>query len=325
MSNHIITNFQVVLPKLLRDVGLSDCYTMMCALERPKLATQWTIKLPEVINSLPWTKPDFRLVVHAQDFVHINNNVCGELAWLEANLTPEQQSRTIFMHWDHDLNQVYSGPIHCVEFSSHSYEIAFGLKENYLKWKDVRKKNYEYNWLCLNGRPRPHRNQVYERLKDTPRGLLTHSVHRPLTLYPYSNYYYDNISNFSHLVPAYQQSRVSVITESLYQDTCGIITEKTLFAMAAEHPFMCIGHRHIHRQIRERGFKTFDNLFDLSYDTESDSTRLQSAVDRNLDVITADIDPEQYKEQTKHNFEWLMTGYADSLRERAREQLAMCL
>lgn len=325
MSNHIITNFQPTLTRMLKAAGLFDCHVMFCALERPKSEFQWTIKLPKHLAELPWAKSDFRLVVHAQDFIHVRDNQCSELIWLEQNLTPEQQAKTIFIHWDHDLAQLYSGLIKCVEFSSHSYEIAHGLKENYIKWKDVANKKYAYNWMCLNGRARPHRNQAYERLKDMPNGLLSHSVHRPLELLPYSNYFYDNIGNFSQLVPVYQQARVNVITESLYQDVSGIITEKTLFAIAARQPFMCIGHRNIHQQIRNQGFKTFDDLFNLTYDSESNQTRLTSAIDLNQDVLINDIDVDQYRDQVNANFEWIMTGYADMLRDRAYEQLAAAL
>lgn len=305
---------------MLKGAGL-NCLIIPCALQRPIIESSWTINLPDNITELPWSKSNFRLVVHAQDFVHFHGELCVELYWLEQQLTPKQQRKTIFVHWDHDLNSIYSGLIKCVEFPSHSFEIAHGLKEHYLSWKHVDNKNYFYNWLCLNGRNREHRNQVFEQLKDVPKGLLTHEHHRPLPWHPYANYNFDNIDNFIKLLPAYQSCRVSVVTESLYQDVGGIITEKTLFAIASRHPFMVIGHRNIHQQLRSRGFCTFDSLFDLAYDTESNSTRLTSAVTKNLSHLTDVIDPSDYADLTNANFEWLMTGYADSLRERAQQQL----
>lgn len=324
MSTHVVSNFNKTLHYMLKGAGL-EFFFMPCALQRPIVESQWTITLPDNIDQLPWNKPNFRLVIHAQDFVHFHNNLCVELYWLEENLKPEYLPKVLFVHWDHDLNSIYSGPIKCIEFASHSFEIAHGLKEQYSSWQHVVNKNYFYNWLCLNGRPREHRNQVYDLLKDTPGGLLTHNIHNPLSWHPYENYNFDNIDNFVRLLPAYQNCRVSVVTESLYQDVGGIITEKTLFAIAAQHPFMCIGHRGIHQQIRDRGFCTFENLFDLSYDTEPNSTRLTVAIERNLSVLIGNIDVGAVREQTQHNFEWLMTGYADSLRERAQEQLLAAL
>lgn len=309
---------------MLRGAGL-DCFIMPCALQRPIIESCWTINLPDNINELPWHKSNFRLVIHAQDFVHFYGDLCVELFWLENNLKPEYLNKVIFVHWDHDLNSIYSGPIKCIEFASHSFEIVHGLKQRFNDWRYVVNKNYFYNWLCLNGRPREHRNQVYELLKDTPNGLITHDQHCPLSWHPYANYNFDNIDNFVKLLPAYQSCRVSVVTESLYQDVGGIITEKTLFAIAAQHPFMCIGHRGIHRQIRDRGFQTFDHLFDLSYDGEPNDTRLPMAINQNLNVLVGDIDLDICRDAIEHNFEWLMTGYTDSIRQRAQDQLLAAL
>lgn len=309
---------------MLKGAGL-ECFIMPCALQRPIIESCWTINLPDNIDNLPWSNPNFRLVIHAQDFVHFYNNLCVELYWLEQNLKPEYLNKVIFVHWDHDLNSIYSGPIKCVEFASHSFEIVHGLKQRYKDWQHVTNKNYFYNWLCLNGRPREHRNQVFDLLKDTPKGLLTHNQNRPLNWHPYANYDFDNINNFIKLLPAYQSCRASVVTESLYQDVGGIITEKTLFAIAAQHPFMCIGHRGIHQQLRNRGFRTFDDLFDLSSDLDLNDQRLTCFIQKNLHVLVADIDANSCQEDVNHNFEWLMTGYADSIQQRAQDQLLASL
>lgn len=309
---------------MLKGAGL-DCFVMPCALQRPIIESQWTIKLPENINEFPWHKKNFRLVVHAQDFVHFHGDLCVELYWLEQRLTPDQQRKTIFVYWDHDLNQIYQGPIQCIEFASHSFEIAHGLKERYHDWINVINKDYQFNWLCLNGRPREHRNRVFELLKDMPCGILTHTLYRPYPDHPYAVYDFDNIENFVRLMPAYQKSKVSIITESIYQNVGGIFTEKTLFAVAAKHPFMTIGSRNIQQRIRNRGFQTFENLFDLSWDNEFNDTRLVSAIKNNADILVGDIDVDQYKDQVDANFEWLMTGYADSIRDLAYNQLMATL
>ena len=72
------------------------------------------------------------MVIHAQDFCNwYNNELCVELFEIEKMLTDEQQSKTIFVHWDHDLINRYQGRIHCVEFPSHSWELIEDLKKRF--------------------------------------------------------------------------------------------------------------------------------------------------------------------------------------------------
>lgn len=320
MTHRVPPNFNTALQNILSNAGF-QYFIMFSALNLPATNNTWTINLPDNINELPWNKPNFRLVVHAQDFVRFTNTICNELSWLEQQLTPEQQAKTIFVYWDHDLNQCYHGLIKCVEFPQHSYQLINELKQRYTEWIDVLNKKYQYNWQCLNGMPRPHRDRVYYCLKDTSNGILSHVDHRPLDLNPYCNYDFDNVKNFVNLMPVYQSAKTNVVTETMYSDVGGIISEKTLFAIAAKQPFICIGHRNIHQQIRDRGFVTFDSLFDLSFDNQPSSTRLTQALSSNLPILSADIDLDQYRDQVEHNFEWLMTGYTDSMVQRAQDQL----
>ena len=285
---------------------------------------RWHINLPEIPEHR-WRQHNFRLVIHAQDFIHFYENLCTELHWLENQFPPEKQKKIIFVHWDHSLGKVYDGLIQCVEFASHSYELVLGLKETWEQWRHVHDNTGQYNFMCLNGRAREYRNIVFNLIKDEPTGFVTHGVHRPLELHPYQNYNFDNVENFIKLVPIYQSARMSLVTESLYQDVGGIITEKTLQAIAAKHPFVCIGHRNIHQEIVERGFQVYDNLFDLSFDTEDNTTRMYSAVDKNLPILQTTVDPNDYKDQIEENFDWLMGGYTNSIRERATHELGIAL
>lgn len=319
MPSYTEPNFNRAMELLLKAQGL-DYHFMPCALGKPNREQRWHIPLPEIAPER-WAKKNFRLVIHAQDFIHFYQNLCVELHWLEQQYTPEQQSKIIFVCWDHRLGEIYQGNIQVVNFASHSYELVLKLKQRWPEWRDVHKKDIRYNWICLNGRTREYRQEVYNLLRHEPSGFVSHSIFNPIEIHPYQKYDFDNVQNFIHLMPIYQSARMSVITESLYQDVGGIVTEKTLLAIAARHPFMCIGHRHCHEDVAELGFQNYNEVFDLSYDSEDKSTRMYSAIERNLSRLQTPMDVDALKEKLDYNFEWLMGDYAESIRARAQEDL----
>ena len=228
----------------------------------------------------------------------------------------------IFLHWDHDLRNKYQGVIHCVEFPSHSWELVEGLKAQHSKWKSVYSQGKKkYNFLCLNGYPRKHRNEVYKKLKHVKQGFVSHRTYNDYAKAPYAKYDFDNVANFIKLKSLYKSASVSIVTESIYSDGPGIITEKTLLAIAAKHPFMCVGHQHIHREIAERGFENYDEIFDLDYDLIESEYRLDAAIQMNLETITSnDFDVAVAKEKVERNYDFLMNDYMQSIEDRARKQ-----
>jgi hypothetical protein len=305
---------------MLRARGL-DVEFVPCALGRPIVSSRWNINLPDIPQER-WNRRNFRLVIHAQDFIHFFGNLCVELHWLEQQFTPEQQNKIIFVAWDHRLKEIYEGNIKIVNFASHSFELIHQLKTRWTEWRDVHNQSIQHNWICLNGRAREYRQEVYNLLRHEPSGFVSHSIFNPIDIHPYQDYNFNNVDNFVKLLPMYQSARSSIITESLYQDVGGIVTEKTLLAIAARHPFMCIGHRHCHEDVASLGFENYDELFDLSYDAESKDTRMYSAVSKNIERLRQDIDLDSVKEKIDRKLESLMGGYADSIRQRAERDLA---
>ena len=63
----------------------------------------------------------------------------------------------------------------------------------------------------------------------------------------------------------YEASYISLIAETYYTDDF-FLTEKTGKALLAGRIFIALGSRNILKQIRSLGFKTFDGIFDESYD-----------------------------------------------------------
>ena len=314
-------NFNKKLLALLRSAGI-DPIIAHSILQRPIVGGMWTVQLPEVPEE-KWKQPNFRLVLHAQDFVNWYKNIsCPELLWIEKHYTLEQQRKIIFVHWDHSLTDYYEGNIQFVEFPSHSYELVNQLKERWHEWKDVHNKDIKYNFICLNGQPKPHRNKLFDLLRYEPTGYTTHGHKQPAPFALYVKYDWNNTNNFINLMPLYQQAKTSIVSETIYSDGPGIITEKTLLAIAAKHPFMCIGHINIHQEIAERGFKNFNDLFDLSYDTLDANQRLDAAIDLNLPMLRdPDWDTSATIEKTEHNFDFLMNDYTKSIEQRAQKQI----
>ena len=74
-------------------------------------------------------------------------------------------------------------------------------------------------------------------------------------------------------------TRCSVILETLFDDQRIHITEKTLRAIACQHPFILAAGPRSLSYLRHYGFKTFEPYIDESYDVETDSyIRLQKII-----------------------------------------------
>jgi hypothetical protein len=130
-----------------------------------------------------------------------------------------------------------------------------------------------------------------------------------------------------------QDSLVYVPTETLYFGRRTHITEKTFKAIALEMPFVLVAPAHSLEYMRSYGFKTFDSVFDESYDTETDDILRVEKVTQ----LLKDLDNLSNKERqeihraclpmVEHNFRhfyrggfshilWAeLTGMLDGLRE----------
>jgi len=66
--------------------------------------------------------------------------------------------------------------------------------------------------------------------------------------------------------PYYQNSLISIVTETNYYDSAISLTEKSFKPMKEKHPFITVGVNGALREIRNLGFKTFNDFWDESYD-----------------------------------------------------------
>jgi hypothetical protein len=93
------------------------------------------------------------------------------------------------------------------------------------------------------------------------------------------------LSNFSEA----QDSLIYVPTETVYFGRRQHITEKTFKAIALEMPFVLVAPAGSLSYLREYGFKTFNSVFDESYDLETnDIIRVEKTVKllKELDTLS---------------------------------------
>jgi len=95
----------------------------------------------------------------------------------------------------------------------------------------------------------------------------------------------------------YQNSFMSVLTESSDVGPGCYISEVIFKAIVFMHPFMIIGQPRTLEVLREWGFDTFDDVFDNSYDLEDDMFKRIEMVLQQMEIINQ-LSPEELKEKT---------------------------
>lgn len=111
------------------------------------------------------------------------------------------------------------------------------------------------------------------------------------------NYFdHNNISSCAsgdYAAADYQASHIEVVLETLFDDTRWHLTEKILRPIACGQPFILAATAGSLNFLRRYGFKTFDTVFDESYDSiQEPLARLQAIV--NL-MRTLSTDPNKHK------------------------------
>jgi hypothetical protein len=78
----------------------------------------------------------------------------------------------------------------------------------------------------------------------------------------------------------YESTDIEIVLETLFDDSRWHLTEKSLRPIALGQPFILTGTQGSLEYLRSYGFKTFDTVWDESYDTEKDSfKRLKNIID----------------------------------------------
>jgi hypothetical protein len=124
------------------------------------------------------------------------------------------------------------------------------------------------------------------------------------------------LGNFSEA----QDSLVYVPTETVYFGRRLHITEKTFKAIALEMPFVLVAPAGSLAYMREYGFKTFDSVFDESYDLETDDIKRIEMVAQLLKSLDQMSQQQRYQIHqacvpiVEHNYNhFYRGGFADVL------------
>ena len=279
----------------------------------------WPISFPLVL----WT-PRKLVVLHCQDFLTVKDNRCPELESIEQHFG-EHAYRVVVIHWNLNLNKVYSGPLKLVYFPTHSYELLLNLRSSKAHWlpnfDQARTKSYQ----CLNGIPRRHRIQVVEHLQKYYNNYNNYiSLGEQITLpeWDYNTYFgCANEINWQRLQYVYTDCPVNIVTETQYTESPGIISEKTLFAFLAQQIPIVIGYPGIVEDCASLGFDMFEDIVDTSYDHQTDANRWRNALDFNRDLIMGDLQVD-IKQRLEKNLQivldfpdYLVNRFVNTVRE----------
>ena len=179
-----------------------------------------------------------------------------------------------------------------------------------------------YKFLFLNGRTRPHRKYMIEKMRDA--NLLKHSLWTNLDCTPVYHHTYQtdllNRPSQIQLLPPqyevekyhtgirdqYQQSFIkhelfnnewgdvyiraepyidtyfSLVTETVCDYPYSLRSEKIYKPIAMGHPFVAVANCGFYRDLRNAGFQTYHSLIDESFDTIDNN---QDRLDRIAQVV----------------------------------------
>jgi hypothetical protein len=274
--------------------------------------TGWSLRLPDFDTDV--------LLLHFQDLVNIQDGRVLELEQIEQRYG-SRADRVVVTYWNHELDQIYSGPVRLVEFSNHNYDLVNQLYQRWSEWCHIVDQPRTQAWQCLNGRMCDHRSRVVHTLKDWPGGTLSYHDRIRLPNYDYAQYTYNNVDNFINLAYVYGTCAVNIVTETEYATAPGIISEKTFLAMAAEQIPILIGHAGIVKHCEELGFDMFTDLVDTSYDTMPNEVRAEQAVLLNQHLIQGRIDLSPYQERLRAQREFLLDDYATMMEIRFQRDI----
>jgi hypothetical protein len=109
------------------------------------------------------------------------------------------------------------------------------------------------------------------------------------------------------------ESMLYLVTETVATGRRHHITEKTFKPIALGMPFVIVGTRGSLEYLRSYGFRTFDGIWDESYDLEEDSVRIEriASLLRSLDELPAAAKQDlfnQCQEVVEHNWNHFYNG-----------------
>jgi hypothetical protein len=201
-------------------------------------------------------------------------------------------------------------------------------QKNSLKFNHFQKK---YDFLYLNKQSRPHRKKLFDKLQS--QNILENSLYSFLDnpynikLNPQYELPWVDPQNYPRYgrdqdiyEPQFNDCAFNLISETNDNDYEIFITEKLWKPIIARQVFVVHGNYHYLKRLQDMGFKTFNTVFDESYDNEQDSNkRIDCIVKlckelRKMDTVKLYRETETIRQ---HNFNLFFnnTALAKSIKE----------
>jgi hypothetical protein len=278
--------------------------------------TGWPIRWPEDLIWLDNTV----VIMQCFDFLTVNDDgVCVELVEMERYFG-DRARQVLVIHWDVDLHKFYQGPLNLVYFPCHSYELMHHINIRREQWESVIELSQRrHHWQCLNGRVSDVRRWVATEMQKYPHGIVSLGDDMPLPLFPYRDYFgVENEDNWLRLLPVYSSCDINIVTETIYHNPLGIITEKTQMAFLAQQIPIVIGYRGIVDHCEQLGFDMFRDIVDTSYDYLPDGERWRAAIELNRELLLSGINRKHksfvsLKQRLKKNQDWVRWGWNEKI------------
>ena len=167
-------------------------------------------------------------------------------------------------------------------------------------------KNFTKKFLMPIGTKRPWRDHVVNRLDPYLEDAYWSYVRRGVTLpgettatKKYDQRYFNPMwyddTCFGVVVESYNGQR-------LIPEVPVFVTEKTFKPISGLQPFMVIGGAGILEYLRSQGFETYDNIFDETYDTETNFDKKLDIIIKNIQLYNKGPYGTKTLKKIKHNF-----------------------
>jgi hypothetical protein len=134
-------------------------------------------------------------------------------------------------------------------------------------------------------------SRINEHFKKSATDIEVYNKHASKFLGKVSNYPELENTDIWDLQPAFlQNSLVNLVTETAYHYPWPHPSEKTLKPILVKRPFIIVGSCGLLSSFKSFGFKSFDSIWDESYDSITDpSDRMQAIVTLLHDLSKLDI------------------------------------
>jgi len=292
-----------ILKKPWRHIGTNFTYQNNCLRIPPADNGIWDLAFPQ-----PYWNDQSLVVMHCQDFVNVDERGVRELQLMEQHFR-QRSSQVVVVTMMIDLQERYPGPLHLAYFPSHTFNIIVNMRPIVERWQSQLHGTRTTKFQCLNGIPKPHRVRAIAALDQLPvKGHTSLGRDRELPIWPYYPTYMgcENEHNYLRLLPIYGDSDINVVTESLYEERPGVISEKTLFALMSLQVPILIGYAGMVSHVKSLGFDVFDDIVDTRYDWLPNDIRVEQAIQLNKTLLMQGFDRNQLAARLQKNLDLVL-------------------